>query len=176
MSDPVQSPPASTPPVVATPQPMPLAWPPLVGSDRVPRAVRLRDLLLTILAWCAFAWMLRNAILLSVDWFREPFGQFTYMQAPDWPRLWERLRNYVNVAALLVVWIAFWAVYRSKDLKPSGLTEAPPQALADSVLCARYRVAPEQLQSWQAQQVVTVDVAADGRISDATPGKLRTPG
>lgn len=51
-----------------------------------------------------------------------------------------------------------------------------PQALADSVLCARYGVAPEQLQSWQARQVVTVDVAADGRISDASPGKRPPPG
>lgn len=166
MSDPLQSAPAPAVP----PKPTALAWPPLVGSDRVPRAVRLRDLLLTVLAWCAFFWMLRNAILLTIDWFREPFGQFTYMQAPDWPRLWERLRNYVEVAGLLVVWIAFWAVYRSKALKPSGLTEAPPQALPDSVLCERYGVAPEQLQAWHTQKVVTVDVAADGRISDASAG------
>ena len=160
----------------ASPQPTTLAWPPLVGSDRVPRAVRLRDLLLTILAWCAFFWMLRNAIALTVDWFREPFGQFTHLQAPDWPRLWERLSNYVQVAGLLVVWIAFWAVYRSKALKPSVLTQAPPQALPDSVLCERYGVAPDQLQAWHTQQVVTVDVAPDGRISDASAGRRPAPG
>jgi poly-beta-1,6-N-acetyl-D-glucosamine biosynthesis protein PgaD len=169
MSDPLQT------PAAASPQPTTLAWPPLVGSDRVPRAVRLRDLLLTILAWCAFFWMLRNAIALTIDWFREPFGQFTHLQAPDWPRLWERLSNYVQVAGLLMVWIAFWAVYRSKALKPSGLTEAPPQALPDSVLCERYGVAPEQLQAWQAQQVVTVNVALDGRISLATDPKASAP-
>jgi hypothetical protein len=100
-----------------------MAWPPLVGSDRVPRVVLLRDLLLTILAWCVFTWMLRDAILLTIDWFREPFGQLTYLQAPDWPHLWQRLRNYVEVAALLAAWLGFWAVYRSKALRPTGQTQ-----------------------------------------------------
>ena len=145
----------------------PLAWPPVVGSDRVPRAVLVRDWVLTMLAWCALAWMLRNAVVLTIDWFREPFGQFTYMQAPDWPRIWQRLQNYVEVAGILVVWIAFWAVYRSKSLRPSGVTQEPPEPLADSVLCQRYGVDPKQLKVWQAQRIVTVNVAMDGRISDA---------
>ena len=148
-------------------KPAPLAWPPLVGADRVPRAVQLRDWVLTLLAWCALAWMLRNAILLTIDWFREPFGQFTYMQAPDWPRIWQRLRNYLEVAGFLVVWIAFWAVYRSTTLRPSGQSQEAPRPLADSVLGQRYAVEPDQLKAWQAQRIVTVHVAPDGRISDA---------
>ena len=95
-----------------------------MGSDRVSRAVRLRDLLLTALAWCAFAWMLRDAIALAIDWFREPSGQLTHLQPPDWPRAWQRLRNGVVVAALLAAWLGFWAVYRSKALRRGGTTQA----------------------------------------------------
>jgi hypothetical protein len=43
-------------------------------------------------------------------------------------------------------------------------------------LCVRYSVGQEQLQFWLPQQVVTVDVAADARISDACPGKIPAPG
>lgn len=147
----------------------PRPWPPLVGSERVPRGVRLRDWLLTILAWGAFAWMLRDAIALAYDWFREPMGQLTFLQAPDWYVLWSRLRRYVEVAALLVAWIGFWAVYRSRILRPSGQTPVAPEPLDPATLCQHYGVKPAQLQAWQAQRVLTVAVAADGGITVPEP-------
>lgn len=150
-----------------------MKWPPLVGSDRVPRYIVIRDYALTLIAWCVFAWMLRNVIALTFDWFREPFGQLTYLQAPDWPKIWLHLRNYVVTGAMLIVWIAFWSVYRSKDLRPLQHTQlashAPhhplPAPLEPQVLCQRYGVDPAELAQWQQHNIVTVAIAADGKIS-----------
>lgn len=144
---------------------MKIDWPPLVGSDTVPRLVVLRDLVLTVLAWVVFAWMLRHAISLAIDWFREPFGQLTHLQPPDWPNIWNHLRNYVALATLLAIWISFWAIYRSKTLRPQDHTAAAVSPLPDGILCQRYGVQVEQLQRWQALRVMTVDVQSDGRIA-----------
>ncbi len=142
-----------------------LPWPPLVGSDRVPRLVVWRDYALTLVAWCVFGWMINGAAQLAFDWFRQPFGQFTFLEAPDWGAIWFRLRNYVEAAALLIVWIAFWAVYRSADLRPTSSREKQPDALDPALLCARYGVSESDLAQWQEERVITVDVAPDGRVS-----------
>lgn len=140
-------------------------WPPLVGSNNVPRYIVLRDYLLTLMAWCVFAWMLRNVILLTVDWFSEPFGQLSRLQAPDWANIWLHLRNYVVVGGLLIVWIAFWSVYRSKDLRPQQHKAPQPAALDAQILCQRYGVSPQDLAQWQQDTIVTVAVDPDGQIS-----------
>ena len=141
-----------------------LTWPPLVGSDHVPRYIVIRDYVLTLAAWCVFAWMLRNVILLTIDWFREPFGQLSTMQAPDWANIWLHLRNYVAVGSLLAVWIAFWSVYRSRDLRPRQQDLPAPPPLEPALLCQRYGVTPQDLAQWQSAQIVTLAVAQDGHV------------
>ena len=145
-----------------------MKWPPLVGSNNVPRYIVVRDYALTLVAWCVFAWMLRNVILLTVDWFSEPFGELSRMQAPDWANIWLHLRNYVVTGAMLIVWIAFWSVYRSKDLRPQQHDMPPPAPLEPDVLCQRYGVLPQDLAQWQGEQIVTVAVAQDGKVSRPT--------
>ena len=142
-----------------------MKWPPLVDSQNVPRYIVVRDYVLTLIAWCVFAWMLRNVIALTVDWFSEPFGQLSRLQAPDWANIWLHLRNYVVVGGLLIVWIAFWSVYRSNDLRPqqSGLPQPAP--LEPEVLCQRYGVQAQDLAQWQQDSIVTVAVAPDGQVS-----------
>ncbi len=141
-----------------------LPWPPLVTADKVPLRIRARDFLLTLLAWAAFCWMMMDALQLTFDWLRPPFGQLTFLDAPDWDALWKALRPFVQLTGLLVVWISFWAVYRRKTLRPQQTVPQAPATLDPELLCARYAVAMHQLELWQRTRCVTVDVVEGGRI------------
>ncbi len=150
---------------MSEPRPLkPLPWPPLVSADRVPVSIRVRDTVLTWLAWLAFAWLLRDAALLLHDWSREPFGQLTYLEAPDWPVLWLRLRPFMQLAGLLAVWLGFWSLARRRALKAQASAGGQPAALDPALLCSQYSVSAPQLQAWQGSKVVTVDIDDSGCI------------
>lgn len=113
-----------------------------------------------------------TATLPEGDFVRERLGAGVEGRWPDmtveamgWANIWLHLRNYAVVGGLLVVWIAFWSVYRSKDLKPQQYDMPQPEPLPTEILCERYGVEPADLMTWQAQQIVTVSVAQDSKVS-----------
>ena len=42
-------------------------WPPLIETARAPMWMRVRDFVITILAWGVLAWLVRDAVLLLVE-------------------------------------------------------------------------------------------------------------
>lgn len=149
---------------MSAPRPPPLPWPPLVRTGRVPMSVRVRDIVLTWLAWLAFAWLLRDAAYLAYDWTRPPFGQWNHLAAPDWPVLWLRLRPFMQVVGVIAVWIAVWALVRRHALKTQNSDNERTTALDPALHGSRYSVSMPQLQAWQSRQVVTVDIDSAGHI------------
>ncbi len=141
-----------------------LTWPPLVRADKVPLSIRVRDFLLTLLAWVAFCWMLKDAFHLTFDWLRPPFGRLTFLAEPDWAALWKPLRPFVQLTGVLVIWISFWAIVRRNTLRPQQEIPVAPAALDPETLCARYAVSVTQLTLWQQSKCVTVDVFEGSKI------------
>src|SRR4051812_31543885 len=97
--------------------------PPLITGAHRPDWVRFRDTFLTLLAWFVLAWLLRDLIHLVYDFLRPPRFELT-IAAPDLGALWERLRYFVMMSTVLVVWLALRA---ASDRRRRLTAERGPQ-------------------------------------------------
>ena len=84
----------------------------------MPRFIRVRDWVLTLLAWLALAFFLRLGLLLLWDYFSHPIFELTRMKAPDWGFVWERLSLFVYMILGVVIWIIAWGVGRRAAAPP----------------------------------------------------------
>ena len=75
-------------------------WPPLIVVEHVPRLVRWRDLLLTLLAWGAFAYLLEKE-LAPIFGGLQTLGIGHYGVKVNWLTYLERLTPFLLVAAVL---------------------------------------------------------------------------
>ena len=127
-------------------------WPPLIPASRAPRWMRVRDALLTLLAWLFFAWVMRNALLVvlelvepglgaaAVDWFNTHLAAwFGRIGVPSPQRFWHDFRGYAFTVALFVLWICAFAFVNRGYLRrgapvagmPLGAQFVPPEPLRD---------------------------------------------
>jgi poly-beta-1,6-N-acetyl-D-glucosamine biosynthesis protein PgaD len=128
-------------------------WPPMIGTAHQPAWIRVRDVLLTVLAWVALGWMLATPLALAWDFFLvDPVFAFSKHQSVDWRAKWLLLRPFAIAAALLVVWILFWALLRARALGTRSAQPSPaPLALADHA--ARWGLKPQVVQTWRVPKV-----------------------
>jgi len=128
-------------------------WPPMIGTAHQPAWIRVRDVLLTVLAWLALGWMLATPLALAWDFFFVgPVFAFSRHEAVDWRGKWLLLRPFATAAALLVVWILFWALLHTRALAARSAQPAPvPLAVADHA--ARWDLEPQDVQTWRAPKV-----------------------
>lgn len=113
----------------------------------------MRDVLLTLLAWLALGWMMAAPLALAWDFFFiDPVFALSRHEPVDWRAKWQLLRPFAIAAALLVVWILFWALLRARALAARSAQPPPaPLALADHA--ARWGLEPQAVQTWRAPQV-----------------------
>lgn len=140
------------------------AWPPLILPDRVPRWVRIRDLVLTIAAWTVLAYWVRGALLLIFDWLRYPFFELTTEKAPEWARMWSTLAPFFAVAALLAAWLVYWALQRRATLMGHRAVAQPPP-LEFEVHARHFGLRAADALSMREARSVTVRFDADGAIA-----------
>lgn len=110
-----------------SPRPIPsrvTSWPPLITGARRPYWVGIRDSFLTLLAWLVLAWLLRDLIYVVYDFFRPPRFELT-IAAPDLGALWERLRYFVMVSTVLIVWLALHAAIDRRRLQSAERVPQP---------------------------------------------------
>lgn len=62
-------------------------WPPLICGAKVPVWVRLRDLLLRVLAWALMGDLMRDTLRFTYDFLRPPAFEFTNLSPPAWLEL-----------------------------------------------------------------------------------------
>jgi poly-beta-1,6-N-acetyl-D-glucosamine biosynthesis protein PgaD len=111
-------------------------WPPLIVADNIPRAVRWRDTLLTLLAWVAFAVFLDVEFKLSLASLRAlETGRAHLMPdvLPDLQRLTPFFMAGAALAAVLFVRSARTLYRRSRAL---SLPQPAPLAVADEARAA----------------------------------------
>jgi hypothetical protein len=98
------------------------SWPPLIVAANVPRAVRWRDLLLTLAAWAAFAYLLDHEFALSLHAL-QLLGLGGAKVDTNWRVYLERLTPFLLVAAALVAALVLFSLRtlrrRSRTLRMS---------------------------------------------------------
>jgi len=75
-------------------------WPPLIVAEHMPRSVRWRDALLTVVAWGAFAFLLEKELALVFGGL-QALGVGDFGVKVDWLAYLERLTPFLLVAAAL---------------------------------------------------------------------------
>lgn len=148
-----------------------IAWPPLIGAGNRPAWVRVRDVLLTLLAWAALAWMLARPLALAWDFLLvDPIFELTRHDPVDWRAKWLLLRPFAMAAAMLVVWVLVWALLRTRPLAASSARPAPPPlSLADHA--GHWGLDPRALAAWQAPQVAVARFDDAQRLLAVQPHK-----
>jgi poly-beta-1,6-N-acetyl-D-glucosamine biosynthesis protein PgaD len=148
------------------------SWPPLIGADHQPAWVRLRDVLLTLLAWAALAWMLARPLALAWDFlFIDPVFTLSRHAPIDWRAKWLLLRPFAMAAAMLVVWVLVWALLRTRPLAARNAQPAPPPlALADHA--GHWGLDPQAVAAWQAPRVAVARFDDAQRLLEVRPRRV----
>jgi hypothetical protein len=106
--------------------------PPLITSGATSWGVRLRDVVLTLVAWALVALLLRDFFRLSYDYLKYPHFELSE-PAPTWDILLGIFLRHHFVLSGLVLWVLSWAfifsyrrrtLLRHKAQPPARLEEA----------------------------------------------------
>ena len=147
--------------------PIPISpWPPVIESGKVPWFVRLRDIILTLLAWLALAHLLRQGLYLVWDYFSHPMFELTRTAPPDWPKILEFMWPFLTLILALVLWLTFWGWTRRQYLCRT-LDSRLPSALPLSEHATHFGHDAQTVEAWRLHRVVVVHVEAGNRISCA---------
>jgi poly-beta-1,6-N-acetyl-D-glucosamine biosynthesis protein PgaD len=138
----------------------PAHWPPLIERRRVPLSIRVRDIVLTIIAWLLLLYIIRDVLY----YLFHPYFKFT---GTDWEEIWLHLKSFIYLAIFLVLWIIFWGIVRRRDLRQTRDTEQPaPLSLAE--LAKRRGVDPERLSQLRQEKVVVISFDTEHRITSVS--------
>jgi poly-beta-1,6-N-acetyl-D-glucosamine biosynthesis protein PgaD len=134
-------------------------WPPLIVAKHVPRLVKWRDILLTLMMWVVFA------VLLDIE-FELFLGR--YLQRglspldtnADWSEFFERLMPYLLAAATLAGSLIMFSL-RTVRRRSRALLLPQPAPLETSDQAHRAGVGEAELIAARDQRIVIVHVDPD---------------
>jgi hypothetical protein len=138
------------------------AWPPLIVADHVPRFIRWRDFLLTLLMWIAFAFMLETEFELFFGDHLERLGFGDFDTEANWLIYFERLTPFLVTIALLISLLAVASILTLRRRRRSLLLPMPvPLELAEE--CRRAGLDAQELTSARTSIIVIIHIDADGK-------------
>ena len=143
-----------------------MPWPPLIAGANVPAWVRLRDVVLTLLAWALLLYLMRETLHLLHDYLRAPIFEFTNATPPDWEELWGRLRPFSYFVAALTLWLLFWALTRGRRMRDTAPV-AQPASLATKQHAAAFGLESAAVARWTEARILVVHFDAQGHVSHA---------
>jgi hypothetical protein len=150
-----------------------LEWPPLVVGARVRAWLRVRDILMTLLAWLALSWAMRDVLAMLADYLRPPVFELNSMAPPNWNELWRRLQPFSYFIAVLLVWLLCWALIRGRAMRVAGAASLPPpQPQLSEDHAASFGLAAREIDAWRRARVIVVHLGDDGR---SVEGHIRQP-
>ena len=141
-------------------------WPPIIGTGITP-LVRLRDTILTIIAWIFVGALLWELFELLWDYFDDPIFALTKTRSLSWHPLLERIGNFALGSLSLVLWLTFWGFVRRKELRRTH-DPRPVPALLLSEHASAFGVSPEAIEHWRRSQVVQVQFDSANRLENVT--------
>ena len=139
-------------------------WRPLVGQGILPWWVRLRDVVLTSVAWVILFWLMRHALLALWVGAHALAGVTVDVPGFSLSPKWELLLPFLQTTAGIMLLLAVLTWQRR------GLLRAQPQSGAEPWLdpalhCARFDMELPELAALREGGVRVVRFEADGRIT-----------
>jgi len=137
--------------------------PPLIIATDVPRWVRWRDAVLTLLMWALFAFMLEIEFEILLGPRLEHLGLTSFDSRAGFLEFSGRLIPYLKIALVLValLFVAGLFTWR-RQTRALALPEPPPLAIADEA--RRAGLDEPELIYARSARIVVVHVESDGRL------------
>jgi poly-beta-1,6-N-acetyl-D-glucosamine biosynthesis protein PgaD len=142
-------------------------WPPIIGSRKVARSIRVRDTILTVMAWIFLVALLWEFSYLLWDYFSYPVFQLSRTHSLNWQAFADRIGGFALLSLLLVLWLAFWGFVRRKELRRTH----DPRTVSPLLLsnhAAIFGIPSETIEHWRQNQVVVVQFDGSNRLADVT--------
>jgi poly-beta-1,6-N-acetyl-D-glucosamine biosynthesis protein PgaD len=136
--------------------------------------IRLRDQVLTLLAWAVYLEIMYKPVLGGIAWLGSGLGVRHLLQVVEveWtidvrPHLW--------IALVLVVWIVVIGASRKRHLQRQASPENRVPALSPEEQFASTGVPVSQVSLWQGARRLRVHHDEQGRISRVVSDPVRDP-
>ena len=140
-------------------------------SSTQPAWTRALDMVLSALVWLLYLFLIRQALIdlyyLATESFAWLFAGADRPSAPTLGRLFDTLRDYAMVIVANGATLILWARYN--QLRFSGQHQrgnGNPVSVHD--LAALYRLPADDVASWQAARILTMQHHADGTLAWVT--------
>jgi len=144
-------------------------WPPLITIARHPRWVTIRDVVLTLLAWCVVFWLCSGLFNAVNDFVHQRTTIPTKFDT-----LWEELPYFVLFAAVLVVLLAVSAALDRQRVRGQDDVQQPvPLGLAEQA--ERAGIGATALAEARQLKVLHVDFGERGAIAALRGVPTETP-
>ena len=146
-----------------------MKWPPIIYRTSISPWVKLRDGMMTILAWTVLILLLQGLWILIRDFFSEPIFHLLPNQEPDWLGIWIRLRVFAILTGMVVIWILVFSIFRYEAIKRIKSTHHHPSKTDLNRLTAAFGLSLADIEGWQDLRCVDVYIDQNGRIEQVKP-------
>ena len=138
-------------------------WGPLVGQGLLPWWVRLRDVLLTLMAWSILFWLMRHALVAL--WVGAHFLAGVTVEVPGFSMKpqWDVLLPFLQATAGITLLLAVLTWQRRGLLQSQPLPGGEP-VLDPALHCAGFGLESARLAALRQGAVRVVHFDGDGRI------------
>ncbi len=147
----------------------PMKWPPIIYRTSISPWVKLRDAVMTFLAWTVLILLLQGLWILIRDFFSEPIFHLLPNQEPDWLGIWMRLRIFAILTGIVVTWILVFSLFRYSSIKRIKSVYHHPTYTDLNRLTAEFGLSPIEILEWQDLRCVDVFIDPNGRIEEVKP-------
>jgi poly-beta-1,6-N-acetyl-D-glucosamine biosynthesis protein PgaD len=137
-------------------------WPPLIVAGHVPRGVKWRDALLTLMMWGGFLLLLDTEFELFLGPHLERLGFGPSNRDANWAYFFERLMPFLLTAAVLGGALIVFGVLTLRRGR-RGLLLPPPPRLETVDEARRAGLDEAALVAARDRRIVVVHIDADGR-------------
>ncbi len=156
-----------------TPAPPHPDWPPIIDSGKVGPIVRMRDTILTVIAWIFLVVLFWDLCALLWDYFSYPVFELSRTHSLNWQAFVDRIGGLALLSLLLVLWLTFWGFVRRKELRSThDPRPVPPLPLSEHA--AIFGIPPETIERWRQSRLVVVQFDTSDRLANVT-GKTLGP-
>jgi poly-beta-1,6-N-acetyl-D-glucosamine biosynthesis protein PgaD len=146
-------------------------WPPIIGFRKVGPIIRLRDTIITLIAWIFLVGLLWELFYLVWDYFGYPLFELSETHSLNWQEFVNRIGGFASISLLLVLWLTFWGIVRRKELRRThDPRSVSPLPLSDHA--AIFGIPPETIERWRQSQVVVVQFDDSNRLANVI---VKTP-
>jgi poly-beta-1,6-N-acetyl-D-glucosamine biosynthesis protein PgaD len=135
--------------------------------------MRVRDVVLTVLAWMVLGWLLRDALYLAYDYLRPPSFELTVHHPDLGPRL-RQLRLFAAMAVGLVACLVLLTLGSYRRMRHAPLLRQPPM-LTIAEQAAQIGVEESLAVEARRYKIAIIRLQDDGSISSIENAEICVP-